>query len=292
MADGTVLYFSSTGNTEHAVKHLVLHLRGFSTGPVSKINIVELTEASRGDPEALENINTLLKRSGFLILGFPVHDFGPARNVLEVVSKIASQEVQKPAFVLATHGGNPGRSLAAAAERLEKKNYEVKGGVDLLYPSAWVVSAQKVNDIAGIEKFINRFESPQKKELRTQQIKNFAKFINQYLDPRRGVDTELITEFVEYPYIHSTQILTKLYEPNIAMRFFSITVDMDKCTKCGICEKVCPSGRMKISSFPKPAGKCFGCYGCINNCPVNAVESYLTKGKMRYTRKRLGLDTY
>ncbi|MEM3341862.1 MAG: EFR1 family ferrodoxin [Thermoplasmata archaeon] len=290
MVDGAVLYFSSTGNTEHAVRQLVLHLKGFGTGLIKKMNVIELTEASRGGAQEIERINTTLNESDFLVLAFPVHDFAPARNVLEIISKIKACSTTKPAFVLATHAGNPGRSLATATEALEAKNFDIKGGVDLLYPSSWVISAPKENDTLAREKFINKFESLQKREWRALRIKSFSTFITQYMDPRRGVEADLITEFVEYPYIHSTQMLVKLYDPNMALRFFSITVDMKKCNKCGICEKVCPSGRMKIANFPSPKGKCYGCYGCVNNCPENAVESYLTKGKMRYTRKRLGLD--
>lgn len=48
-----------------------------------------------------------------------------------------------------------------------------------------------------------------------------------------------------------------------------------KCTGCGTCEKVCPSGKIKIID-KKPVWqdniKCYMCYACLNYCPVQAVQ--------------------
>ena len=48
-----------------------------------------------------------------------------------------------------------------------------------------------------------------------------------------------------------------------------------KCTGCGICEKVCPSGKIKMVDN-KPVWqenvKSYLCYACLNYCPVQAVQ--------------------
>lgn len=49
----------------------------------------------------------------------------------------------------------------------------------------------------------------------------------------------------------------------------------EKCTSCGICEKVCPSGKIKMVSG-KPVWQksitCYMDYSCLNYCPSEAVQ--------------------
>lgn len=49
--------------------------------------------------------------------------------------------------------------------------------------------------------------------------------------------------------------------------------DNDKCTKCGICEKLCPYGAIKIDKIegPKISDACMGCSWCQGHCPKDAV---------------------
>jgi len=48
-----------------------------------------------------------------------------------------------------------------------------------------------------------------------------------------------------------------------------------KCTGCGVCEKICLSGKIKIIN-EKPVWqrgvKCYLCYACLNYCPVQAIQ--------------------
>lgn len=55
-------------------------------------------------------------------------------------------------------------------------------------------------------------------------------------------------------------------------------VDGERCTRCGICDKVCPYFAMK-STKDAPAkadtALCFGCGLCESKCPVNAISGVL-----------------
>jgi len=58
-----------------------------------------------------------------------------------------------------------------------------------------------------------------------------------------------------------------------------------KCTGCGICSKVCPSGcvTMKDGKPVWEIGKCESCMACINYCPTRAIQlNKKTKGYSRY----------
>ena len=56
-----------------------------------------------------------------------------------------------------------------------------------------------------------------------------------------------------------------------------INTDMDKCSGCGTCVDVCPSG---VFELDKDAGKtkrvnideCIECLACVDQYPENAIE--------------------
>ena len=46
--------------------------------------------------------------------------------------------------------------------------------------------------------------------------------------------------------------------------------DMEKCTKCGICAKVCPLGSISFEDFSEVSGICIKCQACVVKCPEGA----------------------
>ena len=50
-------------------------------------------------------------------------------------------------------------------------------------------------------------------------------------------------------------------------------IDDSKCTRCGLCEKVCPYFAMKVDKNARAdEEKCFGCGLCQSRCPVHAIS--------------------
>jgi len=49
-------------------------------------------------------------------------------------------------------------------------------------------------------------------------------------------------------------------------------VDAEKCTGCGICEDVCPTGAIKVEGHAVVnPDMCTGCAACVAQCPQNAI---------------------
>jgi len=58
----------------------------------------------------------------------------------------------------------------------------------------------------------------------------------------------------------------------------------DTCNGCGICEKVCLSGRIRVDKKPVwTKEECYYCYACFNYCPKQAISvKYYEKKQGRY----------
>jgi len=53
-----------------------------------------------------------------------------------------------------------------------------------------------------------------------------------------------------------------------------IEVDTDKCTACGVCEKVCPVQIIKVLNKPVfEMERCIQCFCCVELCPFNALKA-------------------
>jgi len=45
------------------------------------------------------------------------------------------------------------------------------------------------------------------------------------------------------------------------------------CTKCGICEEMCPVGALTCTPYPDFGPSCFFCFNCVRLCPETAIQA-------------------
>ncbi len=66
----------------------------------------------------------------------------------------------------------------------------------------------------------------------------------------------------------------------------------DSCTQCGICTQVCPKTNIQQNKQGRPifSQSCELCMGCVNACPVAAIDwKNKTAGKNRYRHSQVSL---
>jgi ferredoxin len=67
---------------------------------------------------------------------------------------------------------------------------------------------------------------------------------------------------------------------NWNQKYFGFKVDKEKCTKCGLCVKICPVKNIKLDDFPVYGHRCNFCMRCVSWCPQKAIPcGFNFKGK-------------
>jgi len=65
----------------------------------------------------------------------------------------------------------------------------------------------------------------------------------------------------------------------------------EKCTGCGTCADVCPTGNIRLSDKrPVFSEKCLSCLACIQNCPVKAIHIPGERSGERYRNSHISLE--
>ena len=250
--NGLIYYFSTTDNTKLACEYLV-----------KKINGIEFTLSDITKKENLDLRN-------FDLIGFATWaDYlGPSQLFYDFISNLTKQD-NKPSFIFCTAGGLPGRTLLTMQRLVSEKGFLVLTGFQLMTPDNYppIIISGRIHP-----------DYPKEEEL-----KNFNQFImelnevikeikNKIIKPRQ-IKIGFLNRLV--PSIFSR----KKSKKNMGMLF----VDKEKCTKCGICAKVCPYSAIKMDEYPLfNDQKCYACWSCYNHCPPLAIYTNKIKEGGQY----------
>lgn len=256
-----IFYFTGTGNSLYAASRIAEE-QGDRVFSIAKLMDLKKDVYHY----ELENDELL----GFV---FPVFAWAPPKIVLdfierleisskpesgdrtEIDGKVPEGEGKPYVFSLCTCGDEEGRTSQVLGKALAKRGLDLDGAFSLRMPNNYIVGF----DVDSKETEAGKLKAA---ELLLSEI---GKSIGRR---QRGIALTLPGKF---PGL-KTALINPMFN-RFALSTKSFHVD-DTCTRCRICERICPVHTITITGDEKPVwGKdCTQCLGCINRCPVRAIQ--------------------
>jgi len=252
-----IYYFSATGNSLQVAKHLARSL-GQDTA------LIPITKALKDQNEQPYDI------VGFV---YPVYMFGLPLIIDKFLKNI---RLKKGAYIfaVATLGGLPGRAHTLAGKILKKRGYELAAGFSVLMPGNYTPLYEAIPE----EKQQGMFKEE------TERIKQISEKVKAR---KKGIKEEkpLIANFFLYRILYKAGMSQV---PGAGKNFWV----NDACSKCGICEKICPVENIAMGKEkPHWSGHCQQCMACLQWCPKESIQyKKNTVGRKRYHHPEITLQ--
>ncbi|MFH0947762.1 MAG: EFR1 family ferrodoxin [Elusimicrobiota bacterium] len=239
-------YFSGTGNTLLVVKKMR------DVFVKNKIN-TNLYKIEKTDPKKI-NPNFTIG------LAFPVECFSTFPFVWKFLKSLPSVN-GTDIFMVDTLGGASGGIVGPLKKILIKKGYNPIGAAEIQMPANIFYVQKESNNRKKIEKGLLKAEN------------YAADLIN---GKSKWCRVPILSDIV---YFASTA-LTKLFDWQPHQKWFLFKVDKSKCTRCGICTKLCPVSNIEMQEYPVYGMKCQYCLRCVSFCPEQSIPCFFNhKGK-------------
>ena len=247
----TILYFSGTGNSLQVAKDM--------SNELGKVELCRLT--------SLLNKDEIKVKSRILGIVFPVYY---ARLPLIVEELVRKLELSKDTYVfaVATYGGAPADVLGKLNNILQNEGRILNSGFLLHMPGNNIFAYNP----SSLKKQNKIFESEKRK------VKKISDIIRDRKDYKCESSKLVIDIIIDRVFIKATDKIMK----NFHRRDEKFWIN-DNCSKCRLCEKICPVNNIEFNS-DRPLWKhnCEQCAACIQYCPKEAIQW----GKKTIKRKR------
>jgi flavodoxin/NAD-dependent dihydropyrimidine dehydrogenase PreA subunit len=254
-----IFYFSGTGNSLYAAKNIAEN---------NKEQLISIAAAmSNGD----KSFEYTLKEDEVIGFVYPIYAWGPPKMVIDFIEKLKLiNNKSNYVFTVATCGDNIGNAVKLLGKVLDKKGLPLNSAFSIRMPNNYIIMGN-----------VDKKEREEKKLSEAdKQLENINKVIS---EKQKGV-YQIVKGFMP-------MILTSVVNPMFnkhAMDTKKFYVN-EKCTGCGLCEKVCNCQNIAIKDKkPVWSDKCSQCLACLHYCPTRAVQyGKGTEVKGRYTNPRV-----
>lgn len=244
-----IFYFTGNGNSRWIAEQIAAYTHD------KLFNIADVIKGKKTAPDISEE-----KRIGFI---FPIYTWYAPHVVLNFARSLPIQP-EMYCYAICTCGDDTGKGMQVFTKKVP-------------LAAAWSIAMPNT--------YIPMFEldSAQKAQ---QKIKDATQCLPAIAETILNCGSAWNVHEGSFPRI-KTYVLNPLF-----MRFM---IHAEKfhveghCISCGICEKVCPVGNIKLQEgMPVWSDKCTHCMGCVHACPRHVIQyGKVTRKRGRYDLKEL-----
>lgn len=251
-----IFYFSQSGNSLYVAKKLAKI--------IGNTKLISIPEAIYNNKYKYCNY----ERIGFII---PLYFMSMPNMVQEFISKL---EIPKDSYIfsIATRAITKGRIFHDIDILLNKKNIKIDYGEYITFPDSYIKWSEAPKEKTLLKVF-------QKSEKHIHLIAN--KVLNeQVYRENEGFILKLISLVVYTIWKSRLKSISKSLKIN------------NFCIGCGICEKTCPAGNIKLENgIPIWSNRCEDCMACVQHCPKKAIYfNSKTINKKRYINPNIKVN--
>ncbi len=247
-----IYYFSGTGNSLFIAKELTKRIPNSKLCPITKLLRNNTT-------------NSIIKVNSEIIgLVFPCHGLTipiPVRLFLERFDLTNVKYI----FALVTRGGSVFRGFSHINKILKNQNKKLNASfvinMGMNDPKLKDFHMPTEEELALIEETVDHKLSFVQSVILSKE--EFHDDVNGVSFSRFRILNFLLERIIPFMLQH--------YATRVKKYFY---ID-SKCTGCGICEKVCPSLKIKmVDGIPtwQSDVDCYFCYSCLNFCPNQSIQ--------------------
>ncbi|MEX1307270.1 MAG: EFR1 family ferrodoxin [Eubacteriales bacterium] len=250
----TTFYFSGTGNTQWAVS--TLNQRLTSVGHHADAYPIENQLSD-------DQVISLLESSDVLGFAYPLYGANIPRIMRQFIHRIISLARtqglnKKNIFLVNTFGYVNGHGIFCAKKVLQDSPFKIVGYINLRLTNS---APSKTKGRA----FVGRHLPDHFKQNAGRKLSQFVKRLNHGQRMINGIG----------PHLLVGMLIRHILREEINANYKNMRVDMNKCTRCLLCVKQCPTksithydGQFSFSST------CEACMRCYHLCPTEAISNF------------------
>ncbi len=248
-----IFYFSGTGNSYYIARKTADLLGERLVSIAAEMNSSKQEYTYKlSDDEAI----------GFV---FPVYAWAPPRIAVEFIERLRlTDNHSRYVYAVAVCGDEAGNAVKQLERSLCRAGFKLDSAFSVTMPNNYVIlfdvdsKELERRKLAGAEKVIEKIA----KTVSDQKSGVFDVFKGSLA----GLKTTLIGSLFN----------------RFATGTRAFYAD-DKCTGCGICEKICSLGNITVKGRPKWGSNCTQCLACLHYCHEKAIQyGKGTRNKGRY----------